>query len=268
FLPFQDTVQRKRKYDIAEKALEIPLKLFCFELLYADGVNFIHSPFIERRKRLEEIIQTTKNISKDTVLIAPHELISEGVKIELNFEDAIARGLEGIIAKKLDGIYQPGARGWNWIKFKRSYSSKIEDTIDCVVMGYDAGKGKRTDFGIGAFLVGVYDNKQENYVTIAKIGTGLTDMEWKELKVKSSKLKVNNKPEEYFVDKGMKCDVWVNPSIVVEIKADEITKSPIHTAHLALRFPRLERFRDDKKADDTTTLSEMESMFTGQGKTR
>ena len=72
-------------------------------------------------------------------------------------------------------------------------------------------------------------------------------MEWKELKVKSSKLKVNNKPEEYFVDKGMKCDVWVNPSIVVEIKADEITKSPIHTAHLALRFPRLERFRDDKK---------------------
>ena len=117
---------------------------------------------------MEEIIRTTKDISKDTVLIAPHEMISEGVKIELNFEDAIAGGLEGIIAKKLDGIYQPGARGWNWIKFKRSYSSKIEDTIDCVVMGYDAGKGKRTDFGIGAFLVGVYDKNKEKYLTIAK----------------------------------------------------------------------------------------------------
>ena len=268
FLPFQDTVQRKRKYDIAEKALEIPLKLFCFELLYADGKDYIHTPFIERRKRLEEIIHTTKDVSKDTVLIAPHELISEGVNIELNFEDAIARGLEGIIAKKLDGIYQPGARGWNWIKFKRSYSSKIEDTIDCVVMGYDAGKGKRTDFGIGAFLVGVYDNKQEKYLTIAKIGTGLTDEEWREIFVKSQKIRVKEKPSVYDVEKGMECDVWLDPYLVVEIKADEITKSPIHTAHLALRFPRLQRFRDDKKADDATTLSEMESMFTGQGKTK
>ncbi len=268
FLPFQDTVQRKRKYDIAEKALEIPLKLFCFELLYADGVNFIHSPFITRRKRLEEIIRTTKDISKDTVLIAPHEMISEGVKIELNFEDAIAGGLEGIIAKKLDGIYQPGARGWNWIKFKRSYSSKIEDTIDCVVMGYDAGKGKRTDFGIGAFLVGVYDKNKEKYLTIAKIGTGLTDVEWKEIYEKSQKLKVKDKPSVYDVEKGMECDIWLEPMIVVEIKADEITRSPIHTAHLALRFPRLQRFRDDKKAEDATALSEMESMFKVQGKTK
>lgn len=268
FLPFQDTVQRKRKYDIAEKALEIPLKLFCFELLYADGKNYVHTPFVERRKQLEKIIRTAKDTSKDTVLIAPHEIISDGSKIEHNFEDAIARGLEGIIAKKLDGIYQPGARGWNWIKFKRSYSSKIEDTIDCVVMGYDAGKGKRTDFGIGAFLVGVYDDKQEKYVTIAKIGTGLTDEEWRQIYVKSQKVKVKSKPLIYNVEKGMECDVWLEPYLVVEIKADEITKSPIHTAHLALRFPRLQRFRDDKKADDATSLSEIESMFTGQGKTR
>jgi DNA ligase-1 len=96
----------------------------------------------------------------------------------------------------------------------------------------------------------------------------LTDEEWKELKVKSLKFKVKSEPDEYIVNKGMGCDVWVNPSIVVEIKADEITKSPIHTAGLALRFPRLERFRDDKKADDATTLTELESMFTGQEKMR
>ena len=66
----------------------------------------------------------------------------------------------------------------------------------------------------------------------------------------------------------MECDIWLEPMIVVEIKADEITRSPIHTAHLALRFPRLQRFRDDKKAEDATALSEMESMFKVQGKTK
>ena len=58
----------------------------------------------------------------------------------------------------------------------------------------------------------------------------------------------------------MECDVWISPSIVVEIKADEITKSPVHTAQLALRFPRLERFRDDKRKEDVTTLKEMEQI--------
>ena len=162
--------------------------------------------------------------------------------------------------KKIDGIYQPGARGWNWIKYKRSYSSKINDTIDCLVMGYDFGKGKRTDFGMGAFLVGVLDKDKDAFVTVAKIGTGLTDEEWKELKIKSLELRIKNKPANYLVDKLAECDVWIEPKIVVEIRADEITKSPTHTAGLALRFPRLERFRDDKKPEDVTTLEELQHM--------
>ncbi len=164
------------------------------------------------------------------------------------------------MAKKIDGVYKPGAREWNWIKYKRSYSSKINDTIDCLVMGYDLGKGKRTVFGIGAFLVGVYDDKKEKFVTIAKIGTGLTDEEWRELKGKSEKLVTKGKQEDYLVDKMMDCDVWLSPQLVVEIRADEITKSPVHTAGLALRFPRLERFRDDKKPQDATSLKEVEEM--------
>lgn len=284
FLPFQETVQRKRKYDIEAKAKEIPLKFFSFELLYLDGVNYVHAPFIKRRKMLESVVSSTGDIFKDSIVIAPHEVMNDGKKIELMFDKAVSQGLEGIIAKKLDGIYQPGARGWNWIKFKRSYSSKIEDTIDCVVMGYDAGKGKRTGFGIGAFLVGVYDEKNETYVTVAKIGTGLTDEEWKKLFEQSEKSIVKEKPVVYDVDKGMVCDIWINPSIVVEIKADEITRSPIHTAGrvlkltksgggqeveepgYALRFPRLERFREDKRSDDITTLSELKGMFTEQEK--
>lgn len=284
FLPFQETVQRKRKYGITEKAKEIPLKFFSFELLYADGVNYVHEPFTKRREVLEGVVEESGDLSVDTVIVAPHQIMSDEKKIELRFEEAISKGLEGIIAKKLDGVYQPGARGWNWIKFKRSYSSKIDDTIDCVVMGYDAGKGKRTGFGIGAFLVGVYDPKQDRYVTLAKIGTGLTDNEWRELFTRGEKVKSDRKPAEYDVDRGMECDIWLKPEIVVEIKADEITRSPIHTAGrvmkatksggglevdvagYALRFPRLARFREDKRVDDATTLTEVRSMFTAQEK--
>ena len=264
FLPFQETVQRKRKYGIEEKAKEIPLKLFAFELLYLNGKSYLDTPFMERRIKLLSVIKTTGDIFKDVLLTAPEEITEDEKKLEILFDDAVSKGLEGIIAKKLNGIYKPGAREWNWIKFKRSYSSKIDDTIDCLVMGYDYGKGKRTGFGIGAFLVGIYNEKEDKYLTVAKIGTGLTDEEWKELKVKSQKLKVKSKPALYEVDKMMECDNWISPSIVVEIKADEITKSPSHTAGLALRFPRLEKFRDDKNPQEITTLKEVEKMYQTQ----
>ena len=130
--------------------------------------------------------------------------------------------------------------------------------------------------------MGVYDHKSETFKTVAKIGTGLTDEEWKELKVKSQKSKVKSKPENYDVDKMMDCDIWIEPKIVVEVRADEITRSPVHTAGrklklsksgsafdvdvpgFALRFPRLERFRPDKNPDDSTSLKELEQMFASQ----
>jgi len=264
FLPFQETVQRKRKYDIEEKAKEIPLKLFVFELLYYNGVSYINDSFTQRREVLEKVISKKNIPEKNTAILAPHKLLSDGYLIEKTFDEAVAEGLEGIIAKKLDGTYKPGARGWNWIKFKRSYSSKIHDTVDCLVMGYDTGKGKRTGFGIGAFLVGVYDEKEETFKTVSKIGTGLTDDEWREMKMRCDKLHTKKKPLEYTIDKTMKVDMWVLPGIVVEIKADEITQSPNHTALFALRFPRLVRFRDDKIKTDTTSFSEISDLYTKQ----
>ncbi|GAB4219177.1 MAG: ATP-dependent DNA ligase [Candidatus Microgenomates bacterium] len=260
FLPFQQTVQRKRKYEIEKIAKDIPLKLFAFELLYKNGKNYISEPFVKRRKVLEESIKTKKDLENETVLIANQEKVKDENRLEELFDKAIKNNLEGIMAKKIDGVYKPGAREWNWIKYKKSYSSKINDTIDCLVMGYDFGKGKRTDFGIGAFLVGVYDEKNDQYLTVAKIGTGLTDDEWRQLKLKSQKSKVKTKPDNYLVDKTMNCDIWLEPRIIVEIRADEITKSPVHTAGFALRFPRLERFREDKKPQDATTLTELLSM--------
>lgn len=264
FLPFQETVQRKRKYDIEKMVGQIPLRLFSFELLFLEGVNFVNTPFSKRRKTLEGVIKTTRDLSRDIVLLADEEKVESEDRLEKLFDEAVEKGLEGVLAKKIDGVYKPGAREWNWIKYKKSYSANIHDTIDCLVMGYDLGKGKRTVFGIGAFLVGVYDDKSEKFVTIAKIGTGLTDVEWRELKAKSEKVKTKIKQENYDVDKMMECDIWLKPEIVVEIKADEITKSPVHTAGLALRFPRLERFRDDKKAEDATSIAEVKKMFSAQ----
>ena len=279
FLPFQLTTQRKRKYGIEEKAKEIPLKLICFELLAVNGENLLNAPYTQRHEKLAKIIK-----KGDTVMLSEEKVFSDGKAIELFFEDAVSRGLEGVLAKRLDGTYQAGARGWNWIKFKRSYSATLNDTIDCVVMGYYVGQGKRTSFGIGAFLIGIYDEKEDEYRSIAKVGTGLTDEEWKELYTRAEKLKAKEKPPLYEVDKNLEPDVWIEADIVVEIRADEISRSPIHTAGrvmkpsksgeafevdvpgYALRFPRLEKFRDDRKAQDITTLSEVQDMFEMQKK--
>ncbi|KXK10477.1 MAG: putative DNA ligase-like protein [Microgenomates bacterium OLB23] len=263
FLPFQETVQRKRKYNINEKALEIPLKMFIFELLYADGDAYLSRPLTERIKKLRSITKLSGDIFKDTLLLSEHNGLVDRAHLDTSFDEALSRGLEGIMIKKNDGVYQPGARGYNWIKYKRSQSAKIDDTIDCVVMGYDKGKGKRTVFGIGAFLVGVYDSASDTYKTVAKIGTGLSDDEWRELHVRCEAISSahNHKPALYDVDTIMSVDVWVQPYIVVEIKADELTKSPMHTAKYALRFPRLKRFRDDKKPEDATTLQEIGEMY-------
>ncbi|MFW5703622.1 MAG: ATP-dependent DNA ligase [Patescibacteria group bacterium] len=275
-LPFQETVQRKRKYNIVEKVKEIPLKLFAFELLYLDGESYINKPYMQRRKMIESVVKAGSDFAKGTILAAPSTVYDNATAIEQSFDTAITDGLEGIIAKKLDGVYQAGARGSNWLKFKRSYaSSAIDDTIDCVVLGYDYGKGKRASFGIGAFLAGVYDAASDSFVTVAKIGTGLTDHEWREMKKRCDAIEVKELPIQYSVDSAMQADVYVSPQIVVEIRADEITRSPVHTAGrtlkqsksgsakevdepgYALRFPRLERFRDDKRIEDATTVSEI-----------
>ncbi len=260
FLPFQETVQRKRKYNIAEVSREVPLKLYAFDLLYLEGRSFINEPYLKRRETLKKIIKGTNGV----ITVAPERVVREPAELEALFTEYVSEGLEGIMAKKLTGRYEAGARGWNWIKFKHSYAARVTDTLDCLVMGYDYGKGKRTKFGLGAFLVGVRDEKNDRFVTIAKIGTGLTDEEWRSLKDSAHRHEVKEKPAAYEVNKLMAADVWLEPGIVVEIRADQITKSPAHTAGLALRFPRLERFRTDKRPTDVTSLPELDRIFRSQ----
>ena len=264
-LPFQETVRRKRKYDVLQKSIDVPLKLFVFELLYMDGKSYLKETYEIRRKTLADLlIRAEKPLQNLQLAVA--EIVDSPEKLEKIFVDKSGRGMEGVIIKKLNGIYAAGARDFNWIKLKRGFQGqKLTDTIDCVVMGYDLGKGKRTKFGIGGFLVGIYDPEKENYQTLAKIGTGLSDEEWGKMKISASSADKQNlkKPENYNVKKEMECDVWVEPKVVVEIKADEITKSDLHTAAngLSLRFPRLISFREDKDPQETTSVSEILRMF-------
>ena len=256
FLPFQETISRKRKYDIAEMAAKLPLKMYLFDILSVDGKSLLHVPNSDRFATLQKVYKKGQ-----TIKLISRKLADSEKDIEQFYQVAIADGTEGIIAKKLTGPYQAGGRDFNWIKYKKSYSqSALADTIDAVVMGYDVGQGKRSGFGIGDFLIGVYDHSSDSYKTIAKIGTGLTDEEWRRMKsiVDSSSLMA--KPDNYDVNKVMNVDVWAKPKTVVEIQADEITKSPMHSSGLALRFPRLISWRD-KHPEDATTIQELEKMF-------
>lgn len=262
FLPFQETTKRRRKYNIEEMSKSLPLKAFIFDVMYLDGKSLMDKPLTERVQKL------SKAIEGDEILIPePGEFTESVERITTLFNESLTRGLEGLIVKKPDSQYEAGARNFNWVKLKRHSSGELKDTIDCVVLGYIFGRGKRAEFGAGALLVGVYDKEKDEFVTVSKIGTGLTDDEWREIHKRADKIRVDHKPAR--VNSEIEPSVWVEPEIVIEILADEITKSPVHTAGkiddqpgFALRFPRLVRFREDsKKAEDATTVKELIEMY-------
>lgn len=138
-------------------------------------------------------------------------------------------------------------------------TGKLSDTIDAVVMGFYGGKGKRAGFGIGKFLVGVLNG--DKIVTLTKVGTGLSDEQFRELKSRLDRLVMAGPDRSYVIDKTLVPDVWVEPRLVVEIAADEITNSPTYSAGVSLRFPRLVRFRDDKSVAQITTITEVKGMI-------
>jgi DNA ligase-1 len=267
FLPFQETTKRRRKHGIEEMAKSLPLKAFVFDILYKDGKSLIDEPLTKRMEILKEVLP------EDDVLIrTKNQTIKDAKSLSVLLEDAISKGLEGLVIKKLESPYEAGARNFNWVKLKRHSSGELNDTIDCVILGYISGRGKRTAFGAGALLVGVYDKEKDEFVTVSKVGTGLTDEEWREIHKRADKIKVENKPAR--VNSAIVPSVWIRPEIVIEILADEITRSPIHTAGktetepgYALRFPRLVSFRNaDKKAEDATSVIELVEMYEQQGK--
>ncbi|MCL4360531.1 ATP-dependent DNA ligase [Patescibacteria group bacterium] len=260
-IPFQETMTRKRKHGIDVQSRSVPIRFFVFDILYKDGEALLAAPLSERRKILEATVGT------GNILVVSPEIVAETAEeIRTYHDEQLKRGLEGAVVKKWNSPYEPGRRGFSWVKFKEEegHTGKLTDTIDAVVMGYYRGEGKRSGFGIGAFLVGVRQN--ESFVTITKIGTGVSDALWKLLRERLNAIKTNRQPKAYSqVNKLFTPDVWVEPNIVVEIAGDDLTKSSNHGAGIAVRFPRLVRIRTDKTPREATTTGELNQMYRKQG---
>jgi len=272
YYPFQETIQRKRKHGIEEKSLQLPLHVFAFDLMYLDGEDYMKKPYEERRKKLEKILK------KDGLIRTSDEkIVTKPKELEKYFENAVERGLEGIVAKELSSLYVAGARKFTWIKMKRSYKGELSDTIDLVILGYYLGRGQRAEFKFGGLLAGTYNDKKDVFETITRIGTGFSEKQMSELQSALQKIKTKHKPARVIA--VVEPDFWVEPIYVVTVRADEITRSPTHTcgiekmpdgseAGYALRFPRLisDGIREDKAAADATTTLEIKEMFGMQKK--
>jgi len=252
---FQTTMTRRRKHNIDQLSSSVPISFYVFDVMMIDGVNLMNEDYLTRRKKMDKIITESPILN-----LVDYTETKDPVEIQRIHEDYLHEGFEGVIVKRIDSKYVPGRTGWRWVKMKEveEASGKLSDTLDCVVMGYTQGRGKRAQFGIGQFLAGVKDG--DKFKTITKVGTGLTDDQFRELKKRLSELETKDKPKEYDVHKDLEPDFWVIPSLVVELAADEITKSPKHSAGFALRFPRLIKFRDDKSPLESTTVKEIKSM--------
>ena len=267
YLAFQQTASRRRQHGIKEAAASTPLVAFVFDVLFRNGKDLTALPYEERYAILDEILDDSK-----VLLPTPLARTDSAEALTTTLLDNISKGLEGVVVKRMDSPYQAGARNFNWVKLKRTSSGQLNDTVDLVLLGYYFGKGKRTDFGLGALLAGVYDAEHDRFETITKIGTGLSDAGWREIHQRADKLQVPEKPARVY--SLLTPDVWLEPEVVVEVLADEITPGTNHTAGkvgdepgYALRFPRIISFRSgDKRPEDATSVKEIIEMYQQQGR--
>ncbi len=238
--PFQYLSKRiKRKYDINDVIKEIPVKLFCFDLLMLGGKDYLNEKFIDRHEALKKSINETddimlaKGITTDSEAKA-EELFIEGIKEQ-----------EGVMFKSIISPYTPGARVGHGVKLK----SQMKE-LDLVITEAYYGKGKRKDW-FGSYTLSCYDEESNSYLTIGKLGTGFSEEQLKEM---NELLKKEIIKEE--VDK-----VILSPKVVVEVDYEEIQKSPTYASGYALRFPRLSRIRLDKKPEEASTIDMVKELL-------
>jgi DNA ligase-1 len=266
--PFQELMHRRRKYEIKQAIEDYPVSLFMFDMLYADGQDLTLKPYSVRRKMLEKVVQ-----EGDRVKIATSIITANAGELEKFFLEAIEDGCEGLVCKSIakDSVYQAGARGWLWIKYKRDYKSEMTDTVDLVIVGAFYGRGKRAGT-YGAVLLATYNRRTDTFETVTKCGTGFSDEDLAKLPKMMQKHVIQHKHPR--VNSALEADVWFEPVVVIEILGAEITLSPIHTcamdvvrkgSGLAVRFPRFTgNFRLDKAAEDATSAAEIVEMYQRQ----
>ena len=264
-LPFQNVTHRRKKHGMDEAVRDVPVRIFMFDMLYADGEDWTPRPYLERRAALEEGFEIGDNVQMTTMRIV--ESPEDG---EDFFSNAIGARCEGIMAKSIapDSVYRAGSRGFLWIKYKKDYQQALTDSFDLVVVGAFYGMGKRAG-RYGALLMAAYDGETGRFETVCKLGTGFDDAFLDAMPALLDGSLSESKPSS--VDAEMVPDVWFEPNVVLEVVAAEITLSPIHTAAkdvlkegagLGIRFPRFTgRVRDDKTPEQCTSVSEIIEMF-------
>ena len=249
-LAFQTLMQRRRKTKIEEYVQKIPVQLKVFDVLYVDGKDVMEEAYEKRVEIIEKIVVDNLHMKVSDKLRTANV-----VEMDTYFHTMLESGYEGVIIKDPQGKYQAGTRGWNWIKWKKDYVKEMADTFDLVVVGAYHGRGKRSGT-YGALLCALYDENNDEFVTFCKLGTGLSDSQLGELPSLLEEHKIEKRSGRVRVAREMEPDVWFEPFVVVEVEGAEVTRSPSHTAGLALRFPRFLHYRE-KQAEDATTVDEV-----------
>nr|WP_232212271.1 ATP-dependent DNA ligase [Candidatus Nitrosopumilus koreensis] len=268
FLPFQELMHRRRKYKIEKAVTQYPITVNLFDILYCNGKSCLELAYKERREKLEKVVK-----EDDFVKHIPMAIVKNENDIEDFFENSINAGSEGLMLKMLDKPYQAGSRGSHWLKLKREYQNELGDSLDLVVIGGFFGKGRRTG-SYGTLLLATYEEDEDTFTSICKVGTGFSDEDLDQLyQILNPKVTIKKNPR---IDSEMEADVWFEPELVIEVVASEITLSPIHKAArdkvrkgagLALRFPKFTgKIRVEKMAEDASTNEEVITLYQGQKK--
>jgi DNA ligase-1 len=258
-LPFQVLSKRRRKYDVEDVMKEVPVCLFLFDLLKYENESYIDKSFLERRKKLEEIVT-----ERDEIRLVKSQLINTTDELLVFFNAARKEGNEGIMAKSIkdSSIYQAGNRGFLWIKLKGLEGGKLKDSIDVVLVGAFYGKGRRTGV-YGTYIGAVYDPVNGKFVAFTRFFSGLTDELSESLTKEMENYKTEKKPTNVICEDIP--DVWLEPEVVVEIFGDEITVSEkFLTLGYSMRFPVFQRVRPEKGPVDITTTEEIRKLYESQ----
>ncbi len=242
-LPFQILMRRVRRIEEASRYRKlIPVDIYLFDILYLDGEMLLDKPYEERRKILEGIAGKIK--------LVPRLVTRNPEEAQKFFDEAIRKGHEGLIAKKLDSLYEPGTRGKKWLKIKRTL-----EPLDCVIVAAEWGYGRRKKW-LSDYYLAVRDKKTGEWLIVGKTFKGLTDEEFEEITRELLKVKIQEVGRV----------VYVKPKIVVEVIYDEIQKSPKYKSGFALRFARINRIRWDKSPEDADTISRVREIYKEQFK--